>query len=81
MVPDLEARDVGFRSLNEAVDTGSARGKLVFHMFAALAELKRTLIRERTSGGSCGCLGPRAQRRSATQAFAGSNAQGQSDAA
>ena len=51
MVSDLEARGVGFRSLNEAIDTGSAGGKLVFHVFAALAEFERSLIRERTRAG------------------------------
>ena len=51
MVSDLEGRGVGFRSLNEAIDTGSAGGKLVFHVFAALAEFERSLIRERTRAG------------------------------
>ena len=42
---------VGFRSLQEAIDTTSAAGKLVFHVFGALAEFERDLIRERTMAG------------------------------
>ena len=51
MISDLEARGVGFRSLTETIDTASAGGKLVFHVFAALAEFERSLIRERTRAG------------------------------
>ena len=51
MVSDLEARGVEFRSLSESIDTGSAGGKLIFHVFAALAEFERSLIRERTRAG------------------------------
>lgn len=47
----LEDRGVGFRSLTEAIDTSSPGGKLVFHVFAALAEFERDLIRERTWAG------------------------------
>lgn len=50
-VSDLQKRAVGFRSLTEALDTTSAGGKLVFHIFGALAEFERDLIRERTSAG------------------------------
>ena len=39
---------IGFRSLQEAIDTTTPGGKLVFHLFAALAEFERDLIRERT---------------------------------
>jgi DNA invertase Pin-like site-specific DNA recombinase len=42
---------VGFRSLQEAIDTTTPGGKLVFHVFAALAEFERDLIRERTTAG------------------------------
>jgi DNA invertase Pin-like site-specific DNA recombinase len=42
---------IGFRSLQEAIDTTTPGGKLVFHVFAALAEFERDLIRERTSAG------------------------------
>lgn len=51
VVSDLEARGVEFRSLSESIDTGSAGGKLIFHVFAALAEFERSLIRERTRAG------------------------------
>lgn len=50
-VEDLEARGIGFRSLTENIDTTSPGGKLVFHLFAALAEFERGLIRERTMAG------------------------------
>ena len=48
---DLRERGIGFRSLTEQIDTTTPGGKLVFHVFAALAELERDLIRERTSTG------------------------------
>jgi DNA invertase Pin-like site-specific DNA recombinase len=47
----LEQRKVGLRSLKEALDTTSSGGRLVFHMFGALAEFERDLIRERTQAG------------------------------
>ena len=51
IVADLERSGVSFESLNEKIETGSAAGKLVFHVFAALAEFERSLIRERTRAG------------------------------
>lgn len=51
IVADLERQGVGFESLTEKIETGSAAGKLVFHLFAALAEFERGLIRERTQAG------------------------------
>ena len=51
IVGDLEQRGIGFESLTEKIETGSAAGKLVFHVFAALAEFERGLIRERTQAG------------------------------
>jgi DNA invertase Pin-like site-specific DNA recombinase len=48
---DLDRRQVGFRSLTESIDTTSPGGRLVFHVFAALAEFERELIRERTNAG------------------------------
>ena len=51
IVGDLEQRGVGFESLAEHIETSSATGKLVFHVFAALAEFERNLIRERTRAG------------------------------
>lgn len=48
---ELEQKGVTFESLAEKIETGSAAGKLVFHLFAALAEFERNLIRERTRAG------------------------------
>jgi len=50
-VADLHARGIGFRSLTERIDTTTPGGKLVFHVFGALAEFERDLIRERTHAG------------------------------
>lgn len=50
-VEALEARGIGFQSLTEKIDTASPGGRLVFHLFAALAEFERGLIRERTLAG------------------------------
>jgi DNA invertase Pin-like site-specific DNA recombinase len=47
----LRVRGIGFRSLTEALDTTTAQGLLVFHLFSALAEFERGLIRERTRAG------------------------------
>jgi DNA invertase Pin-like site-specific DNA recombinase len=47
----MQERRVQFRSLQEQIDTGSSGGKLVFHVFGALAEFERDLIRERTQAG------------------------------
>jgi DNA invertase Pin-like site-specific DNA recombinase len=47
----LESRSIGLRSLTEAIDTATAGGKLVFHVFGALAEFERSIIRERTKAG------------------------------
>jgi DNA invertase Pin-like site-specific DNA recombinase len=47
----LAERGVGFRSLQENIDTTTPGGRLVFHVFAALAEFERDLIRERTNAG------------------------------
>lgn len=51
LVADLEESGVGFRSLHESIDTTTSAGKLIFHVFAALAEFERDLIRERTKAG------------------------------
>jgi len=47
----LESRNIGLRSLTEAIDTTTAGGKLIFHVFGALAEFERSIIRERTKAG------------------------------
>ena len=47
----MEARGVSFRSLTEAIDTTTPGGKLVFHIFGALGQFERDLIRERTRAG------------------------------
>lgn len=50
-VAALERRGVGFRSLTEAIDTTTPGGRLVFHLFGALGQFERDLIRERTRAG------------------------------
>lgn len=50
-VEGLEAGGIGFRSLTEAIDTTTSGGRLVFHIFGALAEFERSIIRERTRAG------------------------------
>jgi DNA invertase Pin-like site-specific DNA recombinase len=50
-IEGLRVRGVGFRSLTEALDTTTPQGVLVFHLFSALAEFERALIRERTRAG------------------------------
>ncbi|HHR9696936.1 TPA: recombinase family protein [Salmonella enterica subsp. enterica serovar Mbandaka] len=51
VVGELEAAGVGFESVTERIETRSAAGRLVFHVFAALAEFERRLIVERTHAG------------------------------
>src|SRR5690554_7437459 len=51
IVQDLQDRGIGFKSLTESIDTTSSGGRLVFHIFGALAEFERDLIRERTQAG------------------------------
>lgn len=51
IVAELDERRIGLRSLHEAIDTSSSSGKLVFHIFGALAEFEGKLIRERTHAG------------------------------
>ena len=50
-ITGLRARGVGFKSLTEQIDTTTSGGKLIFHVFAALAEFERDVIRERTQAG------------------------------
>jgi DNA invertase Pin-like site-specific DNA recombinase len=50
-IEDLEQRKIGFKSLTESIDTTTAGGKLIFHIFGGLAEFERSIIRERTNAG------------------------------
>ena len=51
VIGTLEARGVGFRSLSEAIDTTTSGGRLIFHVFGALGQFERDLIRDRTKAG------------------------------
>ena len=51
IVTALEQRGIGFKSLQESMDTTTPGGKLVFHVFAAVAEFERGVIRQRTNAG------------------------------
>jgi hypothetical protein len=62
-VTGLADRGVGFRSLQEAIDTTTPGGKLVFHVFAALAEFEPDRIRERPTAGLAARPGPGPPRR------------------
>ena len=48
---DLETKGIGFKSIQESIDTTTPTGKLVFHIFGALAEFERNLIKERSMAG------------------------------
>jgi hypothetical protein len=47
----LERQDIGFKSLAEAIDTETPGGRLAYHLFGSLAELERSVLRERTRAG------------------------------
>jgi DNA invertase Pin-like site-specific DNA recombinase len=71
-ITELNARGVGFKSLTENIDTTTSGGKLVFHIFGALAEFEREIIPERTQAGlasarSRGKVGGRPKALSARQ--------------
>ncbi len=51
MITELSDRGIGFRSLQENMDTTTSGGKLIFHIFGALAEFEREVIKERTNAG------------------------------
>ena len=51
LVATLETKSIGLKSLQESIDTTVSSGRLVFHIFGALAEFERNLIRERTQAG------------------------------
>lgn len=48
---NLKSRHIGFKSLTESIDTTTPTGELIFHIFGALAQFERNLIRERTNAG------------------------------
>jgi DNA invertase Pin-like site-specific DNA recombinase len=50
-VTQLHSQGIGFKSLTEQIDTTTSGGKLIFHIFGALAEFERDIIRERTQAG------------------------------
>src|SRR5437660_68612 len=50
-ITDLNNRKIGFQSITEHIDTTTSGGKLIFHIFGALAEFERDIIRERTNAG------------------------------
>jgi DNA invertase Pin-like site-specific DNA recombinase len=50
-IQHLDSRHIGFKSLTENIDTTTSGGKLIFHIFGALAEFEREIIRERTQAG------------------------------
>ena len=70
IVSSLEREGVAFESITERIETTSAAGKLIFHVFAALAEFERNLIRERTRAGLA------AARARGTRGPAGAGSQG-----
>jgi DNA invertase Pin-like site-specific DNA recombinase len=51
LVTALQKQGVAFKSITENIDTSTATGQLVFHIFGALAEFERNLIKERTIAG------------------------------
>ena len=51
LVNQLKEAEIGFLSLQESIDTNSSGGKLIFHIFASIAEFERDLIKERTQAG------------------------------
>lgn len=50
-VNKLKERNIGFKSLTEGMDTSTASGELIFHIFGALAQFERNLIKERVNAG------------------------------
>lgn len=68
IVGELDQHGIGFESMGEKIETRNAAGKLVSHVFAALAEFERTLIREAYACRSCRCTGARPRRWQKAQA-------------
>ena len=65
VVKDLEDRQVALVSLTEQIDTCTPGGKLIFHVFGALAEFEAALTRQRTTAGLAAAPGSRSNRRQA----------------
>jgi Resolvase, N terminal domain len=70
LIAELETRRIHFESLTEKIETRSPAGKLVFHVFAALAEFERNPIRERTVAGPKAARALRSKRWPPSQALA-----------
>lgn len=51
LVNEIQSKGAGLKSLNDNIDTTTPQGKLTFHIFAAIAEFEREIIRERTKAG------------------------------
>lgn len=69
-IEELEKKGIGFKSITENIDTTNSGGRLVFHIFGALAEFERGLIRERTIAGlkAAKAMGKKGGRPQALQA-------------
>jgi DNA invertase Pin-like site-specific DNA recombinase len=69
-IEELEKKGIGFKSLTENIDTTTSGGRLVFHIFGALAEFERILIKERTMAGlkAAKAMGKKGGRPQALQA-------------
>ncbi len=68
IISTLEEHRIGFQSLIENIDSTSAGGKLLFHIFGALAEFEHTLIRERTMAGLAAARAKRGRKPSMSKA-------------
>ena len=51
LIKEIQDKEAGLKSLNDSIDTTTAHGKLIFHIFASLAEFERDIISERTKAG------------------------------
>jgi DNA invertase Pin-like site-specific DNA recombinase len=51
LVDFLQAKEIQFRSLTDSIDTSTSAGRFFFHVMAALAQMERELVRERTQAG------------------------------
>ena len=72
----LHAREIGFRSVTESIDTTTPGGMLVFHIFGALAQFERSIIQERKQAGLLACCQSQRQDRRQTCRHVGGQYQG-----